>query len=72
MESIEVFDNVNYLRLEWGNIMNNRIEGKVSITAQGTCLVRTISYYEKDINYKSNDYIAPIIVPSYLKLLVKK
>ena len=71
MESIEVFDNVNYLRLEWGNIMNNRIEGKVSITAQGTCLVRTISYYEKDINYKSNDYIAPIIVPSYLKLLVK-
>lgn len=51
--------------------MKNRIEGKVSITAQGTCLVRAISYYEKDINYKSNDDIAPIMVPSYLNLLVK-
>ncbi len=51
--------------------MKNRIEGKVSITAQGTCLARAISYYEKDINYKSNDDIAPIIVPSYLSLLVK-
>lgn len=51
--------------------MKNRIEGKVSITAQGTCLVRAISYYEKDINYKSNDDIAPIIVPSYLNFLVK-
>ncbi|MBP2660121.1 MAG: methyltransferase, partial [Firmicutes bacterium] len=51
--------------------MKNRIEGKVSITAQGTCLVRTISYYEKDTNYKSNDDIAPIIIPSYLNLLVK-
>ncbi|WP_371367497.1 hypothetical protein SRRS_14160 [Sporomusa rhizae] len=51
--------------------MNNRVEGKVSITAQGTCLGRTVSYYEKDINYKSNDYIAPILVPSYLGLLAK-
>lgn len=51
--------------------MNNRIEGKVSITAQGTCLVRVISYYEKDVSYKSNDHIAPIIVPSFLNLLAK-
>lgn len=51
--------------------MNNRIEGKVSITAQGTCLVRVISYYEKDVSYKSNDHIAPTIVPSFLNLLAK-
>ncbi|MBU2700033.1 hypothetical protein Ga0466249_001125 [Sporomusaceae bacterium BoRhaA] len=29
--------------------MSNRIETKVSITAQGTCLTRTISYNEKDL-----------------------
>ncbi|GMA97719.1 SAM-dependent methyltransferase [Pelosinus sp. IPA-1] len=51
--------------------MKSRIEGKVSITAQGTCLVRAISYYEKDVNYKTNDHIAPIIVPSFLNLLTK-
>ncbi|MCC5468138.1 hypothetical protein [Pelosinus baikalensis] len=51
--------------------MNNRIETKVSITAQGTCLTRTISYYEKDSNYKNDDFIAPIMVHSFLNLMVK-
>ncbi|MBP2637041.1 MAG: methyltransferase [Firmicutes bacterium] len=51
--------------------MSKRIETKVSITAQGTCLTRAVSYYEKDPNYKSDDYIAPMLVPSYLNLIAK-
>jgi methyltransferase (TIGR00027 family) len=52
-------------------IISKRIETKVSITAQGTCLMRAISYYENDKYYKSDDYIAPIIIPPFLKLLAK-
>ena len=51
--------------------ISNRIETKVSITAQGTCLTRTVSYYEKDSNYKSDDYIAPIMVHPFLNLMAK-
>lgn len=51
--------------------MNKRIETKVSITAQGTCLTRALSYYEKDSHYKSDDYIAPMLVPSYLNVAAK-
>lgn len=51
--------------------MSNRIEAKVSITAQGTCLARAVSYYEKDFNYKSDDYIAPIMVHPFLNLIAK-
>ena len=52
-------------------VMSNRIETKVSITAQGTCLARAVSYYEKDFNYKSDDYIAPIMVHPFLNLIAK-
>jgi len=51
--------------------MSNRIETKVSKTAQGTCLMRATSYYEKDPHYKSEDFIAPMIIPSFLKTMAK-
>lgn len=51
--------------------MNNRIETKVSVTAQGTCLTRAVSYYEKDFNYKSDDYIAPMIVHPFINSIAK-
>jgi methyltransferase (TIGR00027 family) len=51
--------------------MSNRIESKVSKTAQGTALMRATSYYEKDSYYKSEDFIAPMILPSYFKTIAK-
>lgn len=51
--------------------MSKKIEGKVSITAQGTCLMRATSYYEKDPQYKSEDFIASMIIPSFLKTIAK-
>lgn len=43
--------------------MSKRIDTKVSITAQGTRLMRAISYYEKNPCYKSGDYVAPLLLP---------
>jgi methyltransferase (TIGR00027 family) len=51
--------------------MSKRIEAKVSITAQGTCLMRATSYYEKNPYYKSEDFIASMIIPSYLNAMAK-
>lgn len=51
--------------------MSKRIESKVSITALGTCLMRATSYYEKDPCYKSEDFIASMIIPSYLNAMAK-
>lgn len=51
--------------------MSNGIETKVSITAQGTCLARAVSYYEKDFNYKSDDYIAPAMLHPFLGFMAK-
>jgi methyltransferase (TIGR00027 family) len=51
--------------------MSKRIENKVSITALGTCLMRATSYYEKDISYKSEDVIASMIIPSYLRAMIR-
>lgn len=51
--------------------MSKRIETKVSITALGTCLARAVSYYEKDFDYKSDDYIAPRLIPLYLNLIAR-
>jgi len=51
--------------------MSEKTDTKVSITAQGTCLMRATSYFEKDTCYKSGDYIAPMIMPSFFKTLMK-
>ncbi len=51
--------------------MSKRIETKVSVTAQKTCLIRAISYYEQDKHYQSNDFIAPKIISSWINWSAK-
>jgi methyltransferase (TIGR00027 family) len=48
-----------------------RIENKTSRTAEFTVLTRASSFYEKKPQYKSNDYIAPILVPKFILPLIK-
>ena len=55
------------------NSKNNkrRIEKKSSRTAAFTCVSRAASFYEKSTYYKSNDYIAPKLLPRFLQPLIK-
>ncbi|MGZ7050241.1 MAG: class I SAM-dependent methyltransferase, partial [Methanobacterium sp.] len=48
-----------------------RIESKTSRTAEFTCMVRASSFFEKTPQYKSNDYIAPILVPKFFLPVIK-
>ncbi len=50
---------------------SRRIEKKSSNTAAYTCASRASSYYEPSIHYKSEDYIAPRILPRFMQLFVK-
>lgn len=51
--------------------MKNRIETKTSRTAELTCSCRAAAYFEKDPCLKTDDYIAPQILPLWLIPLVK-
>lgn len=42
-----------------------RIENKISRTAEMTCMTRAASFYEKRPQYKSDDYIAPKLLPKF-------
>ena len=64
---------LNYL---FRNSMNGtknkrRIEKKSSRTAAYTCVSRAASYNEKTPHYKSNDNIAPELLPKFIHLLIK-
>lgn len=48
-----------------------RIEEKISRTAEFTCMIRSASFYEKTPLYKSNDYIAPVLVPKFFIPVIK-
>ncbi len=48
-----------------------RIENKTSRTAEFTCITRAASFYEKIPQYKSNDYIAPKLVPKFFIPVIK-
>ena len=48
-----------------------RIESKSSRTAGFICMYRAASYLEKNELYKSEDYIAPKLLPGLIKFLVK-
>ncbi len=48
-----------------------RIEKKSSRTAAFTCVCRASSFYEKIPYYKSNDYIAPRLLPRFFHPLIK-
>lgn len=50
--------------------MKRRIETTTSRTAEMTCLSRACSALETDSHYKSDDYIAPLLLPSYIKPLL--
>lgn len=51
--------------------MSKPTKAKVSTTAQGTTLMRAISYHEKEPCYKSEDFIAAAILPSFLAFMAK-
>lgn len=51
--------------------MNKEAKQKASATALGTCIMRTASYYESERSYKSQDYIAPMLIPVFLKVMAK-
>jgi methyltransferase (TIGR00027 family) len=51
--------------------MKRRIETSTSRTAEMTCLSRACSVFETNHYYKSNDYIAPLLLPSGLKPLLR-
>jgi methyltransferase (TIGR00027 family) len=48
-----------------------RIESKTSRTAEFTCMTRATSFYEKRSMYKSNDYIAPKLLPKFMVPFIK-
>jgi len=50
-----------------GLALKRRIESTTSRTAKMTCLSRACSAFETNHYYKSNDYIAPLLLPSGLK-----
>ncbi len=50
--------------------MKRRIESTTSRTAEMTCLSRACSSLETNHYYKSNDHIAPLLLPKALKLLL--
>lgn len=51
--------------------MTKETKQKVSSTALGTCIMRATSYYEKKPCYKSEDFIAPKVIPSFLHVMAK-
>lgn len=51
--------------------MKRRIEVKESQTAEIICACRVISYYEKCPYLKSDDYVAPQIIPALKRWIVK-
>jgi methyltransferase (TIGR00027 family) len=51
--------------------MPRRIETTTSRTAEMTCLSRAASFMETDACYKSDDTIAPLLLPDYMRLLFR-
>lgn len=49
----------------------SRIETKTSRTAEFTCMSRAASYREKRECYKGADNIAYVLVPGFVKLLLR-
>jgi len=51
--------------------LKRRIESTTSRTAELTCLSRASSAFEANCHYKSDDYIAPLLLPDGLKPFLK-
>lgn len=52
--------------------MKKRIESGTSLTAIMTCLMRVLSYYEKNKMLRTDDYIAPFLIPPFLNSLARQ
>jgi len=48
-----------------------RIESTTSRTAEWTCISRAVSSLEADKHYRSDDYLAVLLLPSLLRLLIR-
>jgi hypothetical protein len=51
--------------------MENRVDETTSMTAAMTCSIRAASFYEKDQCLKSDDFIAPLLLPRIMQPVVK-
>jgi methyltransferase (TIGR00027 family) len=51
----------------WSLALKRRIESSTSRTAEMTCISRACSAMEANPNYRSDDYIAPLLLPSGLR-----
>jgi len=51
--------------------LRRRIETTTSRTAEITCLFRACSTFEANSHYKSDDHIAPLLIPGFLKPLIQ-
>jgi methyltransferase (TIGR00027 family) len=51
-------------------VSGRRIETATSRTAEWTCLSRAASSLESDSHYRSDDYIALLLVPTFFKLIL--
>jgi len=51
-------------------MLEKRIEASTSRTAEWTCVSRAASSLESDSHYQSDDHIALLLVPTFLKLLL--
>jgi methyltransferase (TIGR00027 family) len=58
-------------RIAWDKMKEKRIESKISRTAEMTCMTRAASFYEKTPMYKSNDYVAPKLLPKFFTPIIK-
>jgi methyltransferase (TIGR00027 family) len=52
-------------------VSRRRIETKTSRTAEWTCLSRAASSLDSDSHYRSDDHIALLLVPTFLKVFLK-
>jgi methyltransferase (TIGR00027 family) len=52
-------------------VSGRRIETKTSRTAEWTCLSRAASSLDSDSHYRSDDHIALLLVPTFLKVFLK-
>jgi hypothetical protein len=51
--------------------VGNRLDESTSVTAAMTCSIRAASFYEKDPCLKSDDFIAPLLLPRVMQPAVK-
>lgn len=58
-------------REKWGTMKQKRIERATSGTAQMTCVSRTASFFENRSQYKTDDFIAPRLVPKKMLPFLK-